>query len=225
MGIVGRQPRPGMGSAHPETRGAPDMSDEQNEHTEMSALKASMRAVTEERNRLRQEVNTWKESGATWEARDKNLSEQVARLQGELASTKTHHEQDLHLSGLGITSKRGRRAIRREYADAVAEVADGAEAPAFADFVGELREDPLFGRWFSTAADKSVEKSAQTVEPVEKVQAEAQASQQPQRRHDHTQAARHRDRRQELEGAASEAGARGSACCQSGTAEKQGHIS
>ena len=64
--------------------------------------------------------------------------------------------------------KRGRRAIRREYADALSEVAEGGEAPAFADFVGELREDPLFGRWFSTAADKSVEKSAQTAEPVEK---------------------------------------------------------
>ena len=50
------------------------MSDEQKEHTEMSALKASMRAVTEERNRLRAEVNTWKESGATWEARDKTLT-------------------------------------------------------------------------------------------------------------------------------------------------------
>lgn len=141
------------------------MSDEQNEHTEMSALKASMRAVTEERNRLRQEVNTWKESGATWEARDKNLSEQVARLQGELASTKTHHEQDLHLSGLGITSKRGRRAIRREYSDTIADLGEGAEAPAFGAFVDELKADPLYGRWFSTDADKPADNPAEAAAP------------------------------------------------------------
>ena len=141
------------------------MSDEQNEHTEMSALKASMRAVTEERNRLRQEVNTWKESGATWEARDKNLSEQVARLQGELASTKTHHEQDLHLSGLGITSKRGRRAIRREYSDTIADLGEGAEAPAFGAFVDELKADPLYGRWFSTDADKPADNPAEVAAP------------------------------------------------------------
>lgn len=141
------------------------MSDEQTEHTEMSALKASMRAVTEERNRLRQEVNSWKEQGATWEARDKNLSEQVAKLQGELASTKSHHEQDLHLSGLGITSKRGRRAIRREYSDAVADLAEGAEAPVFGAFVDELKADPLYGRWFSTDADKPADKPAEAAAP------------------------------------------------------------
>ena len=137
------------------------MSDEQKEHTEMSALKASMRAVTDERNRLRAEVNTWKEQGATWEASTKTLTEQVSKLQGELTSTKSHHEQDLQLSSLGITSKRGRRAIRREYSDAVADLGDGAEAPAFGAFVDELKEDPLYGRWFSTAADNSAEKSAE----------------------------------------------------------------
>ena len=78
------------------------MSDEQTEHTEMTAIKASMRAVTEERNRLRAEVNTWKEQGATWEASTATLTEQVSKLQGELNNTKSHHEQDLQLSGLGI---------------------------------------------------------------------------------------------------------------------------
>lgn len=117
-------------------------------------LRAQLRAVSAERSRLAGEL--------------KAAQEQTAKLQADLKSTSARHTQDMHLVSAGITSKRGRRAIRREYADAVAEVADGAEAPAFADFVGELREDPLFGRWFSTAADKSVEKSAQTVEPVEK---------------------------------------------------------
>lgn len=140
------------------------MSDEQKEHTEMSALKASMRAVTEERNRLRAEVNTWKESGARWEARDKTLTEQVGKLQSELNSTKSHHEQDLHLSGLGITSKRGRRAIRREYSDALADLGEGAEAPVFGAFVDELKADPLYGRWFSEPVDKSVDNSAAPVD-------------------------------------------------------------
>ena len=137
------------------------MSDEQKEHTEMSALKASMRAVTEERNRLRAEVNTWKEQGATWEASTKTLTEQVSKLQGELNSTKSHHEQDLQLSSLGITSKRGRRAIRREYSDALADLGEGADAPEFGAFVDELKTDPLYGRWFSTDAEKPAEKPAE----------------------------------------------------------------
>jgi len=139
------------------------MSDNDNSG-EISALKASLRAVTEERNKLRQEVNTWRETGATWEARDKSLTEQVAKLQTDLKSTNTRHEQDMHLSSLGISSKRGRRAIRREYADALSELGEGAERPAFADFVGELKEDPLYGRWFSTGVDKSMEKSAAPVD-------------------------------------------------------------
>lgn len=119
-----------------------------------NSLRDSLRAVSAERSRLAAELKT--------------AQEQLSKLQGELKSTNARHSQDMHLVSAGITSKRGRRAIRREYADALSEVAEGGEAPAFADFVGELREDPLFGRWFSTGVDKSVEKSAQTAEPVEK---------------------------------------------------------
>ncbi len=145
------------------------MSDEQNEHTEMSALKASLRAVTEERNRLRQEVNTWKESAATWEARDKSLTEQVKKLKTDLKITRSGHDQDLHLTGMGIDSKSGRRAIRREYEDALSNVAEGAEAPTFGDFVNELKEDPFWGRWFSIDKDKPaapVEKSKPRQKPA-----------------------------------------------------------
>jgi len=117
-----------------------------------TSLRDSLRAVTAERSRLAAEL--------------KAAQEQVGKLQADLKSTSARHTQDMHLVSAGITSKRGRRAIRREYADAVAEVADGAEAPAFGDFVGELREDPLFGRWFSTAADNPVENSQQPMDNV-----------------------------------------------------------
>jgi len=109
-----------------------------------TSLRDSLRAVSAERSRLAGELKT--------------AQEQLAKMQADLKSTTARHGQDMHLMSAGITSKRGRRAIRREYADALSEVAEGGEAPAFSEFVGELREDPLFGRWFSTAADNSVEK-------------------------------------------------------------------
>jgi len=140
------------------------MSDNSNNSSELASLKASLRAVTEERNRYRSELNTMRETGATRETESKALTEQIARLQAELKSTRTRHEQDLHLTGLGISSTRGRRAIRREYAEAIAEIGEEGEAPAFADFVGELKEDPLYGGWFSTAADKSVDNADDAVD-------------------------------------------------------------
>jgi len=119
-----------------------------------SDLRAQLRAVSAERSRLAGEL--------------KAAQEQLAKMQADLKSTTARHGQDMHLMSAGITSKRGRRAIRREYADALSEVAEGGEAPGFSEFVGELREDPLFGRWFSTAADNSVEKSAEAVETAAK---------------------------------------------------------
>ena len=123
-----------------------------------TSLRDSLRAVSAERSRLAGELKT--------------AQEQLVKMQADLKSTTARHGQDMHLMSAGITSKRGRRAIRREYADAVSEVAEGGEAPGFSDFVGELREDPLFGRWFSTAADNPVEKppeaAAKPVKPKRK---------------------------------------------------------
>jgi len=123
-----------------------------------TSLRDSLRAVSAERSRLAGELKT--------------AQEQLVKMQADLKSTTARHGQDMHLMSAGITSKRGRRAIRREYADAVSEVAEGGEAPGFSDFVGELREDPLFGRWFSTAADNPAEKppeaAAKPVKPKRK---------------------------------------------------------
>ena len=119
-----------------------------------TSLRDSLRAVSAERSRLAGELKT--------------AQEQLAKMQADLKSTTARHGQDMHLMSAGITSKRGRRAIRREYADALSEVAEGGEAPGFSDFVGELREDPLFGRWFSTAADNPAEKSPEAVETAAK---------------------------------------------------------
>ena len=116
---------------------APDTSD----------LRAQLRAVSAERSRLAGELKT--------------AQEQAAKLQADLKSSTTRHSQDMHLVSAGITSKRGRRAIRREYADALSEVSEGSEAPAFGAFVDDLKDDPLYGRWFSTAADKSADKPAE----------------------------------------------------------------
>ena len=119
-----------------------------------SDLRAQLRAVSAERSRLAAEL--------------KAAQEQAAKFQADLKSTTARHGQDMHLMSAGITSKRGRRAIRREYADALSEVAEGGEAPGFSDFVGELREDPLFGRWFSIAADNPAEKPAEPAETAAK---------------------------------------------------------
>jgi len=91
----------------------------------------------------------------------KTAQEQAAKFQADLKSSTTRHSQDMHLVSAGITSKRGRRAIRREYADALSEVSEGSEAPAFGTFVDDLKDDPLYGRWFSTAADKPADKPAE----------------------------------------------------------------
>tara|TARA_R110000824_G_scaffold34756_3_gene109909 strand:- start:358 stop:987 length:630 start_codon:yes stop_codon:yes gene_type:complete len=120
-----------------------------------TSMRDSLRAVSAERSRLAGELKT--------------ANEQLTRVQADLKSTTTRHNQDMHLVGAGITSKRGRRAIRREYTDALSEVADGGESPAFGAFVEELKDDPLYGRWFSTATDKPVDKSFGAVDNVPKV--------------------------------------------------------
>jgi len=126
-------PTPAPAPASP----APDTSD----------LRAQLRAVSAERSRLAGEL--------------KAAQEQAAKFQADLKSSTTRHSQDMHLVSAGITSKRGRRAIRREYADALSEVSEGSEAPAFGAFVDDLKDDPLYGRWFSTAVDKSADKPAE----------------------------------------------------------------
>lgn len=115
-----------------------------------SDLRAQLRAVSAERSRLAGELKT--------------AQEQAAKFQADLKSSTTRHSQDMHLVGAGITSKRGRRAIRREYADALSEVSEGSEAPAFGAFVDDLKDDPLYGRWFSPAIDKPVDNAAAPVD-------------------------------------------------------------
>lgn len=115
-----------------------------------SDLRAQLRAVSAERSRLAGELKT--------------AQEQAAKFQADLQTSTTRHTQDMHLVGAGITSKRGRRAIRREYADALSEVSEGSEAPAFGAFVDDLKDDPLYGRWFSTAIDKPVDNAAAPVD-------------------------------------------------------------
>lgn len=115
--------------------------------------RSQLRAVSAERSRLRDEL--------------KAAQEQITALKTAQTQNASRYEQDLHLTGLGITSKRGRRAIRREYADAIAE-ANGDDKPQFGEFVQELRDDPLYGRWFSTAADKPVDNAAAAVDKVVK---------------------------------------------------------
>ena len=112
-----------------------------------TSLRDSLRAVSAERSRLAGELKT--------------AQEQLAKMQADLKSTTARHGQDMHLMSAGITSKRGRRAIRREYSDALADLGEGAEAPAFGAFVDELKTDPLYGRWFSTDAEKPAEKPAE----------------------------------------------------------------
>ena len=126
-------PTPAPAPASP----APDTSDR----------RAQLRAVSAERSRLAGELKT--------------AQEQAAKFQADLKSSTTRHSQDMHLVSAGITSNRGRRAIRREYADALSEVSEGSEAPAFSTFVDDLKDDPLYVRWFSTAADKPVDKPAE----------------------------------------------------------------
>ena len=103
----------------------------------IAELRKSLKAVTGERSTLKASV----EELAPYR-------DQVASLQTQLETTKTRHDQDLHLTGLGINSKRGRRAIRREFSDHIDELGDGAEAPKFSAYVEELKTDPLYGRWF-----------------------------------------------------------------------------
>ncbi len=106
----------------------------------IAELRKSLKAVTGERSTLKASV----EELAPYR-------DQVASLQTQLETTKTRHGQDLYLTGLGITSERGRRAIRREFSDHVDELVDGAEAPKFSAYVEELKTDPLYGRWFEPA--------------------------------------------------------------------------
>jgi hypothetical protein len=144
------------------------MSDET--HPDIERLKASLRAVTSERDRYKQEASTWQNAAATFEQQVAALSpfkEQVTALQGELKQTRTTHEQDLTLTGMGITSTRARRAIRREYGAELAELGEGAEPPPFETFVESLKGDQFFGRLFS-APEQTAEAAAsrQPVKPA-----------------------------------------------------------
>lgn len=108
----------------------------------IAELRKSLKAVTTERSALKASVEELTP-----------FRDQVASLQTQLKTTQTRHDQDIHLTGLGITSKRGRRAIRREYSDHVEELGDG-DAPEFSAYVEELKTDPLYGRWFEKPEEK-----------------------------------------------------------------------
>ena len=108
----------------------------------IAELRKSLKAVTGERSTLKASVEELTP-----------YRDQVASLQTQLKTTQTRHDQDLHLTGLGISSKRGRRAIRREYSDHVEELGDG-DAPEFSAYVEELKTDPLYGRWFEKPSEK-----------------------------------------------------------------------
>ena len=126
------------------------MSEETN--PEVERLKASLRAVSAERDRYKGEAQTWQTNAATFEQQVNTLKpfqERVTALEGELKQTRQTADQDITLTGLGITSKRARRAIRREYSAELSELGDGAEAPAFGDFVEGLKGDQFFGRLFT----------------------------------------------------------------------------
>ena len=109
-----------------------------------SDLRTQMRAIASDRSRLAGEC-------ARLTAELKTATERGATLQGQIKAQGTRHDQDLHLSGLGISSSRGRRAIRREYNDALSELGENDEAPPFSEFCEELKDDQLYGRWFAPA--------------------------------------------------------------------------
>ena len=146
---------------------------------ELESMKASLRAVTEERNRLRSDLQTWKQTASTWESKAtalEPLQDQIGKLQAELQSTTQRHEQDLHLTGLGISSKRARRAIRREYQAEMSETAEGTEPPAFGEFLESLKQDQAFSAWFTPAQSKPAQPAqpaSQTRQPASRPNAGA----------------------------------------------------
>ena len=128
---------------------------------ETADLRAQIRALSAERNDWKARAQ---EASGKVQALTSTIEEltpyrdQVASLQGELKESRARHSQDIHLTGLGISSDRGRRAIRREWKDTLAELGEGVEAPEFATFVEDLKADPFYGRWFEAPAAKTPEK-------------------------------------------------------------------
>ncbi len=127
--------------------------------TDSSNLQNQLRAVTKERSRLSTEL-----------AELKPLQAEVQQLRAKLAESDTRYQQDMHLVELGIKSDRARRAIRREYREEIAELAEDSR-PGFSDFVTSLREDNFYGKLFEQQAP-----------PVQNQQIEAAPAPTPQRK-------------------------------------------
>ena len=102
-----------------------------------SNLQDQLRAVTKERSRLSARVSELEP-----------LQAEIASLRSKLNDTNNRHNQEIHLYGLGITSQRARRSIRREFKAEIAELAE-ADRPGFEDFVGSLKTDDFYGRLFA----------------------------------------------------------------------------
>ena len=117
-------------------------------------MREQIRAVTQQRDEF-------KARAAALEP----LQEQVSALQTQLKTVTTRHEQDLHLTGLGITSKRAQRVLRREYQAEIAELGD-AEPPAFADYLETLKNDQVFGVWFPSDAPAAAEAAPAPAAPA-----------------------------------------------------------
>ena len=121
----------------------------------IAELRKSLKAVTAERSTLKASVEELTP-----------FRDRAAGLETLLKTTQTRHGQDLYLTGLGITSPRGRRSIRQEYGHHVEELGEGVEAPEFPAFVEELKGDDLFGRWFKPAEPEAEPKTKAKRKPA-----------------------------------------------------------
>jgi len=128
----------------------------------IESLKAQIRGLSSERDRYKADASSWQTKAteassqiATLQGQVTNLTpfqEQVSALKADIQRTNTRADQEVALAGMGITSTRARRLIRREYTSEVADLADGAEAPKFGAFVETLKADTFFGNLFSGTA-------------------------------------------------------------------------
>lgn len=119
---------------------------------QVDQLKTSLRAVTGERDKWKNEFNTSTERFKDYDA----VKAERDKLQTSLSNLKTDTAHRLALADAGVKGKRARRMLMREYTEEHADVAADAR-PQMAEWLKTVADDPVLSAFLPKPATASDE--------------------------------------------------------------------
>lgn len=127
---------------------------------QVDQLKTSLRAVTSERDKWKNEFNTSTERFKDYDA----VKAERDKLQTSLSNFKADTAHRLALADAGVKGKRARRMLMREYTEEHADVAADAR-PQMAEWLKTVADDPVLSAFLpkpATASDQGGDKAKDT---------------------------------------------------------------